>query len=280
MALRSQAGRPISRPVPTIKSRGFNAIEACLLVLLGGALGVIGVAAALPHLGNENMLVPELDPLRERYGPGKNSQHGEEWIIRDFFQNRRGGFFLDVGANHYQAHSNTYFLEVELGWEGIAVEPLVEFGADYTRFRPRTRFRPFFVSDVSEQEALLYSLPSAPRVSSGVERFTTGAAEEFKLDEAPERRTVPTITLDDLLSAEGVERIDFLSMDIELWEPKALAGFSVQRFRPALVCIEAHPEVRQQILDYFAQHGYVVVGRYLRADIWNLYFTPREGDRR
>jgi hypothetical protein len=41
-----------------------------------------------------------------------------------------------------------------------------------------------------------------------------------------------------------------------------------------LVCIEAHPEVRQEILDYFARNGYVVVGKYLRADIWNLYFTP------
>jgi hypothetical protein len=63
-------------------------------------------------------------------------------------------------------------------------------------------------------------------------------------------------------------------MDIELAEPKALRGFDIDRFKPELVCIEAHEEVRQQILDYFARHGYVVVGRYLRADTQNLYFTP------
>jgi hypothetical protein len=63
-------------------------------------------------------------------------------------------------------------------------------------------------------------------------------------------------------------------MDIELSEPKALAGFDVDRFKPALVCIEAHPEVRQQILDYFTRHRYVLVGRYLRADSKNLYFQP------
>ncbi len=85
---------------------------------------------------------------------------------------------------------------------------------------------------------------------------------------------MPTITLDDLLAAEGVEHIDFLNMDIELWEPKALAGFDIERFHPALVCVEAHLEVRDDLLDYFARHGYVVVGRYLRADIWNLYFRP------
>jgi hypothetical protein len=78
-----------------------------------------------------------------------------------------------------------------------------------------------------------------------------------------------------LLDAEGVTRIDFLSMDIELWEPKALAGFDVDRFKPSLVCIESHPEVRQQILDYFAAHNYVVVGKYLQMDQHNLYFQPR-----
>jgi hypothetical protein len=56
-----------------------------------------------------------------------------------------------------------------------------------------------------------------------------------------------------------------------------LAGFAIDRFRPTLVCIEAHPQVRQQILDYFARHGYVAVGRYLRVDHDNLYFIPLQG---
>jgi hypothetical protein len=38
--------------------------------------------------------------------------------------------------------------------------------------------------------------------------------------------------------------------------------------------VEAHPEVRQQVLDYFTRNGYVVVGKYLRADDENLWFTP------
>ena len=252
----------------------FSPVEAILIGLLGAALGLVAVAAALPHIGNENQLVPELRPLEAAYGPDKHSHHGEEWILRDFFKDRRNGFFVDVGANHYKDYSNTYLLEADLGWEGIAIEPLTEFGPDYARFRPRTRFRPFFVSDVSDRQARLYSLKSAPLVSSGVERFTSKAGDELAPGDAVESRDVPTITLDDLLDAEGVERIDFLSMDIELWEPKALAGFDVARFRPALVCIEANAEVRQEILDYFARHGYVVLGRYLRADIWNLYFAP------
>jgi hypothetical protein len=63
-------------------------------------------------------------------------------------------------------------------------------------------------------------------------------------------------------------------MDIELAEPSALRGFDIDRYRPRLVCIEAHPDVRQFILDYFHRAGYVVVGKYLRVDVSNLYFTP------
>ena len=85
---------------------------------------------------------------------------------------------------------------------------------------------------------------------------------------------MPTITLNDLLPRHGISRVDFLSMDIELSEPKALAGFDIRRFRPELVCIEAHSEVRQQILDYFARNAYVIVGRYLLADSHNLWFAP------
>ena len=84
-----------------------------------------------------------------------------------------------------------------------------------------------------------------------------------------------TITLNDLLQRERTEGIDLLVMDIELAEPRALAGFDIDRYKPRLVCIESQPQVRQKILDYFDDHGYVVVGKYLRMDTQNLYFTTR-----
>jgi FkbM family methyltransferase len=210
----------------------------------------------------------ELAALQQRYGPGNNSEHGEEWVIRDFFRDKRGGFFVDVGANDYKTFSNTYYLDTVLGWSGIAVEPQTQFAGDYAKYRPRSRFRPFFVSDVSDAEAKLYVLKSNPLVTSADENFTRAFGSNV------EQMTAKTITLNDLLTTERVTTFDFLNMDIELWEPKALAGFDIERFRPALVCIEAHPEVRQLLLDYFATHHYTVVGKYLRADDSNLYFAP------
>ena len=73
----------------------------------------------------------EMNFFKEHYGPGHATEREEEWMIRDFFQDRRGGFFVDVGANHYRWTSKTYYLETTLGWSGLAIEPQQQYAADY-----------------------------------------------------------------------------------------------------------------------------------------------------
>ena len=210
----------------------------------------------------------EMDFFREQYGPGHATEREEEWMIRDFFKDRRNGFFVDVGANHYRVTSKTYYLETTLGWSGLAIEPQRQYAADYLKYRPRTKFFPFFVSDRSDETAQLYVLRNSPLVASSDRDFVK------QFGQPDEVRTVPTVALSDLLDRESVKTVDFLSMDIELNEPKALQGFDIDRFRPSLVCIEGLLPVRQRILDYFAKHHYVIVGKYIWVDRENLYFMP------
>jgi len=86
---------------------------------------------------------------------------------------------------------------------------------------------------------------------------------------------VESTTLDKVLDDRAVEKIDFVSMDIEESEPPALAGFDIERFRPELECIEASPSIQEAILAYFQAHGYERIDRYLAADSVNGYFQPR-----
>src|SRR4051812_43759671 len=240
----------------TSSSRRFDLVELSLVVLLVAVAGwIAGRTRSVPPVPPADTAVDvpsEARALADKYGPARNSEHEEEWVIRDFFGTRRDGVFLDVGANDYKTFSNTYYLETALGWSGIAVEPQRQFAAGYAEFRPRTKFLPFFVSDASNQRAKLYVLSRNPLVTSADKSFTSRYGKDTTELEAP------TITLDDLLAAEAVKALDFVSMDIELWEPKALAGFDLERFHPALVCIEAQPEVRQQIIDYFVTRHYTI----------------------
>jgi FkbM family methyltransferase len=225
----------------------------------------------VPKPPNPVVSASEMQYFRQRYGPDHFSEREEEWMIRDFFQDRRDGYFVDVGAHHFKSSSKTYYLESKLGWSGLAIEPQVEFGPDYAKYRPRTKFLPFFISDVSNDKAKLYVLRNMRSVASSNGEFV----KQFgKPDEV---REVPTITLNDLLKAERVTKIDLLTIDIELHEPHALKGFDIKQFKPSLVCIEALAPVRQQILDYFARNGYVIVGKYIWVDLENLYFVPLGG---
>jgi len=266
------------------KSRRFDAVEMCLVAVLAatvaGAASARGVSVYLAKRYARLSYVAytaaqEQSSLKDRYGPARYSRNEEEWIIRDYFQDRREGIFVDVGANHYRNDSNTFYLESVLGWSGVAIDPQTEFGADYRTHRPRTRFFAFFVSDVTDASVALHLVDGNSLVASGDRRFAERAAAEGA---GPNRRTqvvsVPTIRLSDLLDRVGITGFDLLSVDVELAEPKVLAGFEIGRFKPSLVCVEGQPEVRQQILDYFAANSYVLVGRYLRADLQNLYFVP------
>ena len=84
---------------------------------------------------------------------------------------------------------------------------------------------------------------------------------------------VRTITLNKLLEMNGVEKIDFLSMDIEGFQLTALKGFDIQKYRPELVCIEAYRPDRPEILAWFEERGYRRIERYLEHDQLNWYFT-------
>lgn len=249
--------------------RRFDSLEVGLIVVLVAA-GTWTLKPTPPPLNVPGSLpmLRELNHFHQQFGPVQYTEHAEEWAIRDFYRETRNGVFVDVGASDYMRFSNTYYLETALGWSGIAIDPLTQFAAGYEQHRPRTKFRPFFVSDVSNDAAKLYIL------ANGDHTKTSGVKSVVERHGATTVVEAPTITLNDLLTAEGVDRIDFLSMDIEQWEPKALAGFDLQKYRPSLVCIEAHPDVRQTILDYFWKRGYVLIGKYLRIDQYNLYFTP------
>jgi FkbM family methyltransferase len=246
----------------------LNAVE---LAMIAAPLVVVAYLTGVAHTRTKVLpfMSPdrkEIEVLEKKYGPSYFSVGVEEWILKDFFRGRRDGVFVDVGANHYQNGSNTYYLETMMGWSGVAIEPQVKFAAGYREHRPRTTFLPLFVSDVSAKQTTLY-VADQDVVSSGVREFAESWGDVTET-------TVTTSTLDDALDRLKIQRVDFVSIDIELAEPQALAGFSIGRFAPALVAIEAHPPVRQQILDYFARNRYVLLGQYWRADAHNFWFAP------
>ena len=51
---------------------------------------------------------------------------------------KRGGFFVEAGANDGYRQSNTYLLERARGWTGILVEAIPDLARRCARERPRS----------------------------------------------------------------------------------------------------------------------------------------------
>ncbi len=214
-------------------------------------------------------------PRRDILGSEKKqySQHDEELVVRDFFQDRRKGTFLDVGCAWPIKHSNTFYLEHRLGWSGIGVDALPDYAATWKTRRQRSRFFQYAVTEKGGETISFFrsELLGISMLRPAQEHLDRGVKyEEIK---------VPTITLTALLEQAGLAKIDFLSMDIEGAELPALAGFDIARFKPELACIESKPENRAKLDAYFAANGYERLERYIQREPVNFYYgrkgTPR-----
>ena len=237
-----------------MNSRLRTTSVACVLLFFAGALLATRPASGGEILTSESKLYSQFD---------------EELIIRDFFGDRRGGFFVDVGCAFPKKNSTTYYLEKHLGWSGIGVDALPRYAQRWKKLRPNSEFVAFAVTDRSG-EAVTFWQATVPTVSSLSKKqaanFSRGKVKPIK---------VGTITLTKLLDDRGVTEIDFLSIDIEGSEPAALAGFDVERFRPELVAIEVMLKNTKKISDYFTSHGYERIEEYQAYDLINWYFRPK-----
>jgi FkbM family methyltransferase len=270
-----------SVPDATLENARGGATWVLRVAVVAVAIAAAGSAAfafmlrprmAKPAVWSAVACPPEADPFESllKCGSKLYSQYDEELIIRHFFRDRRGGVFLDVGAAHYKYNSTTYYLEHHLGWSGVAVDALAEYGPDYKTYRPATRFYSYIVTDHSGASEPFFVLRNKHLMSTTSPEW----ADTFGRDDYETVR-VQTTTLNDLLSKAGLAKVDFLSMDIETGEPAALAGFDVERYRPELVCIEVTEGVRPQVTAYFEAHAYERIARYDGYDQVNWYFRPK-----
>ena len=208
----------------------------------------------------------------------------EELIIRDFFNDRRDGVFLDVGAFHYKMVSSTYYLEEHLGWSGIAVDALAEFAIGYIQHRPRTRFFNFWSRTAPGRSARSTAcrattracLPRAPGGSTpGWRRF----GQWFPEGRGRDRQEAGDLSDDHHAerSPRQERRVQARLRDHEYRRGRAEgAGRVRHRALRARAGAGRCLGNKQELLAYFDAHGYDLIRDYRKyAHKKNCYFKPR-----
>ena len=188
----------------------------------------------------------------------------EKELVWKFFGQKRDGVFVEVGANDPVAGSQTWLLE-QNGWRGVLVEPQASLCEKLRSARPRSQvFQVACSCPGSEGEADLILTEYDGNATLKPQRDSHGinyvGAERVRIT-----------TLDSVLQAAGITRIDFISLDVEGHEIEVMHGFNFGKYKPSLILIE--DGVRDLAKHRFLKrHGYKLVKR----TTLNNWYVPKE----
>lgn len=164
------------------------------------------------------------------------------------YVDKRDGVFIEAGANDGLTQSNTAYLERYRGWRGLLVEPIPELAARCRRNRPRSIVEQCALVPLGREGGVadmtycnLMSIVSGARGSSDADREHVQRGQKFLAESDVVRSVqVPTACLDTLLARHGIAQVDLLSLDVEGFEPQALAGLDLDRIAPTWILVEAN----------------------------------------
>lgn len=163
---------------------------------------------------------------------GSHSQLVQDIVCVLVCEQKREGYFVEVGVGDGETLSNTLLLERDFGWRGILAEP-----AD--RFESAIRGKRRAILDtraVTAQsgDTLVFEEDIHLGELSGL-----AGVREPRGDQTLRKYQVKTVTMDDLLDQhDAPEYIDYISIDTEGSELQVLDGFSLNRRKVGLFTIE------------------------------------------
>lgn len=197
------------------------------------------------------------------------SQHGEDKELWRFFQGQTTGLCVEVGGFDGETFSNTLTFE-ENGWRAIVIEPMPHYAEKIRTRRPGTTLFACAAGSHAGETQLV--------IAHGVETLSTTTAESAHMERirrmggTTEEVTVPVRTLNDMLTEAGVEKIDFISIDVEGGELAVLAGFDLEKWKPRIVILENAQGKRDGTLyDEMLRRGY----HYYISTSCNEWYVPR-----
>lgn len=197
---------------------------------------------------------------------GGLSQAGEDlFLYENFFFEKKGGTFLEMGALDGLRYSNSYYFEKYLDWTGVMIE------GSPTLYRKLVVNRPGVVAlnaMVCAEARQLHWIDSVVARSGSTavggawelmpERFR--AKYHSKLTEADVAKlpTVPCVSLADALARFGVTHVDLFSLDVEGAEESVLKTIDFDRFSASVIVLEMRGDSRAYHM--LLNKGYVDYG--------------------
>lgn len=205
------------------------------------------------------------------------SQHKQDEFIAEYFNNKREGVFVDIGAHDGESLSNTYVLEKEFGWSGICIEPMPHEFKKLAECRDSINYNCAIYNKNGSEKFTMVESDGYPDMLSGITKDITfkhmnGVLSESQRLNAPIKIIdVQTRILNEILEENEVFHIDVLSIDTEGAELKILKSIDYDKFYIDLIIYENGPNGNKE-RDFLKTVGFKF---YKRLGIDDAFINTR-----
>ena len=196
------------------------------------------------------------------------SQAGQDKIIKkNFFDGKKNGFFVEIGAYDGITGSNCYHFERFLNWDGIAIEPSnIQF--EKLKKNRKCKVLNNAISDeVKEVEFI--------EVTEGLTQMSgindSSFERNFKIisnDQASKTESIKlkTITFDQIVPKN--KDIDYLSIDIEGGEMNLLKSIDFKTNSIKVISVENNIPEEQNFKNFFEEINFTYLDRIGQDEIF------------
>ncbi len=196
------------------------------------------------------------------------SQMNQDLKCLEFFDNKKEGFFVDIGAHNGIELSNTYLLEKDYNWNGICVEPIKSV---FKKLEKNRNCKCKNVGIYDTKGEIEFS------IIEGYFEMLSGISESINhhkgiVDTHCKKITIPTITFTELLDeCQAPPVMDFLSLDSEGSELKILKGLDHEKYKFRYITLEHnYTPLREEIRKFLITKGYEYVSENSHDDIYKM----------
>ncbi len=162
------------------------------------------------------------------------------------YLNFSGGFFIEAGANDGISQNNTKIFEDLFGWTGLLIEP------SPSAFQKCVTNRPNCI----KVNCALTNNDFIKTVKGDFDGHMMSSIDGKKRNNN-NLVEVNSRTLKSILNQYNIDKVDFISLDVEGYELLALEGMDFNKWKPKYILIEVNGNDLEPIENYLSTFGYM-----------------------
>jgi hypothetical protein len=170
--------------------------------------------------------------------------------ILEYIGQIENGFYIEAGAYDGILQSNTKFIEEELNWTGILIEPSPKVFLELEKNRP---------NNININKCLVASDYQYQTISGSFDNGPMSSVGNIRNIENAELIDVSCEPLHKILGYLEIPKIDFMTIDTEGYELKVLNGLNLEKYRPTYLLIEIYELDKESIINYLTGFNYILL---------------------